>query len=124
MDKIIYLCGECGSVREMPELYKNLAEVYCLKCGDKMEIVDNEDEVLEDNFSYKSNEEEMDKKLSLDEIIDIDLITYMRRQLKQEGSSVTWDRIERCYNNATQRGRIRQLFFRAGGVMPERELEK
>lgn len=91
------------------------------------------DDFLGDNFPLNNDDFEDAEFENIDEesnkvddevlrqMVEKDIIMAMENNIETLGHKRTWEIIER-FRNPMMRGRYRKYFFKAGGVMPEKEI--
>jgi predicted DCC family thiol-disulfide oxidoreductase YuxK len=98
MKTIILKCEACSYIKETTEDY--LFDNRCPLCNSKMiPVIDQTD---------------------INEIVMVDLIEQMKKNLIQLGSNKVWSIIEGLAN-PKQRIRYRKVFLDAGGIVPDKE---
>ena len=107
MENLIFKCSECGHSKEV---LGNICDIVeCELCGNLMDLEDIE-ETQEITVSQKE----------LGSIIAID---GMKQNLQAFGNNKTWYLCEELFADPKTRLRYRQIFFEAGGKIPEKELK-
>jgi len=116
MKFIKIICQKCGHIKEISESEKNLYKYgsdkeHCFICG-------GEYRVLEENDS--DNDE--DDEVTIGEVVHLDLIEGMKRNINKMGNDKVFKIIEK-FKNASMRLNQRKLFLEAGGEFPITEVK-
>lgn len=104
MKELKFYCEHCGWETKLPETELYKAEP-CILCGHEM--------VLDD--------ETLDELVAKD-LEETELIT-MQMNIKENGNDKVWYDIEKFVDDPVFRIEFRNRFFKAGGVVPAKEIK-
>jgi len=120
-------CKNCGNIKTIPENDRDLYEKgeieFCFICGGEIELL--EEKNYGDNYPILDRDKiyEIRKDtILLSEIVHVDLIEGMKRNISIIGNDRIWEIIE-GFKDGKMRLSYRKLFLQAGGEFPITEIK-